>query len=68
MRKKYDFSKGRRNPHATRLKRRVALRLDVRAIEYFKGLARESGISYLTLISLYLRNCAATRRRLSLAG
>ena len=36
-------------------------------IKYFKGLSEESGIPYQTLISLYLRECAVTQKRLSLA-
>ena len=67
MRKEYDFSKGRRNPYAARLKRQVTIRLDERTIKYFKGLAEDSGIPYQTLINLYLRDCAANQRRLSLA-
>ena len=67
MRKEYDFSKGRRNPYAARLKRQVTIRLDDQTIKYFKELAEESGIRYQTLINLYLRECAATRKRLSMA-
>ena len=67
MRKEYDFSKGRRNPYAARLKRQVTIRLDEETIRYFKTLAQESGIPYQTLINLYLRECAATQKRLSLA-
>jgi predicted DNA binding CopG/RHH family protein len=67
MRKEYDFSKGRRNPYAARLKRQVTIRLDEQTIKYFKTLAGESGIPYQTLINLYLRDCAANERRLSLA-
>ena len=67
MRKEYDFSKGRRNPYAARLKRQVTIRLDEQTIKYFKGLAKESGIPYQTLINLYLRECAATQKRLSMA-
>ena len=67
MRKEYDFSKGRRNPYAARLKRQVTIRLDKQTITYFKGLSEESGIPYQTLINLYLRDCAATQKRLSLA-
>ena len=67
MRKEYDFSKGRRNPYAARMKRQVTIRLDEGTIKYFKGLSQESGIPYQTLINLYLRDCAVTRKRLSLA-
>ena len=67
MRKEYDFSKGRRNPYAARLKRQVTIRLDEQTVGYFKTLAEESGIPYQTLINLYLRDCAVTRKRLSLA-
>jgi uncharacterized protein (DUF4415 family) len=67
MRKEYDFSKGRRNPYAARLKRPVTIRLDEQTISYFKALSNETGIPYQTLINLYLRDCAATQKRLSLA-
>jgi uncharacterized protein (DUF4415 family) len=66
MRKEYDFSKAKRNPYAARLKRQVTIRLDAVTIEYFKGLAKETGIPYQTLINLYLRECAATGRKPSL--
>jgi len=67
MRKEYDFSQARRNPYAARLKRQVTIRLDTRTIKYFKELSQETGIPYQTLINLYLRDCAVTRKRLSLA-
>jgi predicted DNA binding CopG/RHH family protein len=66
MRKEYDFSKGKRNPYAKRLKRQVTIRLDEATIAYFKSLAEELGIPYQTLINLYLRDCATSRRRLSM--
>ena len=67
MRKEYDFSKGRSNPYASRLKRQVTIRLDQRTIQYFKDLAKELEIPYQTLINLYLRDCAASRKKLTLA-
>lgn len=67
MRKEYDFSKARRNPYAARLKRQVTIRLDEQTIEYFKRMAEESGIPYQTLINLYLRDCATSKKRLSVA-
>jgi len=67
MRREYDFSKGRSNPYAKSLKRPVTIRLDEPTIEYFKDLAADSGIPYQTLINLYLRDCAVTRRKLSMS-
>ena len=67
MRKEYDFSKGRRNPYASRLKRQITIRLDEQTIGYFREVSQETGIPYQTLINLYLRDCAASRKRLSLA-
>jgi predicted DNA binding CopG/RHH family protein len=67
MRKEYDFSKGRPNPYAAKLKRQVTIRLDEITIKYFKDLSEESGIPYQTLINLYLRDCALTHKRLKLA-
>ncbi|MHC4811191.1 MAG: BrnA antitoxin family protein, partial [Planctomycetota bacterium] len=51
---------------AKRLKRQVTIRIDETTIEYFKGLSEELGIPYQTLINLYLRECAATKKRLSM--
>jgi len=65
MKKEYDFSKARRNPYASRLKRPVTIRLDEQTIDYFKDLAADTGIPYQTLINLYLRDCAVTGRKVS---
>jgi predicted DNA binding CopG/RHH family protein len=67
MRKRYDFSKARLSPYARMLKRQVTLRLDEPTIDYFKSLAQETAIPYQTLINLYLRECAASRKHLHLA-
>ncbi len=67
MRKHYDFSNAKRNPYARRLKQQVTIRLDHDTIAYFKSLSEETGIRYQTLINLYLRECALSRKRLSVA-
>jgi predicted DNA binding CopG/RHH family protein len=66
MKTEYDFSKAKKNPYAKRLKRRVTIRLDSPTVEYFKELAEETGIPYQTLINLYLRDCAESKRELNL--
>jgi len=66
MRKHYDFSKSRRNPYAKRLKAPVTIRLDPEVLEYFKTLTEDTAIPYQTLINLYLRDCATSRRKLKL--
>ncbi len=66
MKREYDFSKGHPNPYAARLKRQVTIRLDDMTLEYFKQLSQECGIPYQTLINLYLRDCAVTKKRLSM--
>jgi uncharacterized protein (DUF4415 family) len=68
MRKEYDFSRARRNPYAARLKRAVTIRLDEETVAYFKALAADTGLAYQTLINLYLRDCATSRRSLRWAG
>ena len=67
MRKEYDFTKSRKNPYASQLKKQITIRLDEDAIAYFKGISEEVGIPYQSLINLYLRDCAASHRRLSLS-
>lgn len=66
MRKEYDFSKSRKNPYASRLKRAVTIRLDVASVEYFKTLAADLGMPYQNLINLFLRECAGQKRRPSI--
>jgi uncharacterized protein (DUF4415 family) len=66
MRKEYDFSKSRKNPYAAKLKKQITLRLDEDAIEYFKSISQDVGIPYQSLINLYLRECAASHRKLNL--
>ena len=63
MRKEYDFSKSRKNPYAKQLKSQITIRLDTGAVTYFKQLAGELGMPYQNLINLYLRDCAAEKRR-----
>ena len=66
MRKEYDFSKSRKNPYASQLKKQITIRLDEDAITYFKTVSEEVGIPYQSLINLYLRDCAAANRKLDL--
>jgi predicted DNA binding CopG/RHH family protein len=66
MRKEYDFSKAKKNPYASLLKKQVTIRLDEATIKYFKELAAKAGIPYQTLINLYLRDCAASGRKISI--
>ena len=66
MKAEYDFSKAKKNPYAKRLKRRVTIRLDGPTVDYFKDLAEETGIPYQTLINLYLRDCAESKKELNL--
>lgn len=66
MRKEYDFSNARKNPYAAQLKKQVTIRLDEESIKYFKSVSDEVGIPYQSLINLYLRDCAATHKKLSL--
>ena len=67
MRREYDFSKAKRNPYARRLKQQVTIRLEHDTIAYFTSLSEEMGIPYQTLINLYLRECASSRKRLAVA-
>ncbi len=66
MRKQYDFSKAKKNPYARRLKKQITLRIDEPTIHYFRSLSDATGIRYQTLINLYLRDCAESKRELSL--
>jgi predicted DNA binding CopG/RHH family protein len=66
MRKEYDFSAARKNPYAAQLKKQITIRLDEESITYFKAISEDVGIPYQSLINLYLRDCAASHRKLNL--
>jgi predicted DNA binding CopG/RHH family protein len=66
MKRSPDFSTARKNPYAKPLKQSITIRLDRFTIEYFKSLAAELDLPYQTLINLYLRDCAGSRRRLAM--
>lgn len=68
MKAEYDFStmRSRKNPYASKLKKPVTIRLSEDVIQYFKGMAEESGIPYQSLINLYLRDCANQQKKLEI--
>ena len=66
MRNEYDFSKARKNRYSTQLKKSITIRLDEDSVRYFKAISEKIGIPYQTLINLYLRDCAASNRKLNL--
>lgn len=66
MREEYDFSAAKKNPYAAKLKKQITIRLDEESITYFKSISEDIGIPYQSLINLYLRDCAASQRKLNL--
>lgn len=68
MKAEYDLSKmsSRKNPYTSKLKKPVTIRLSQDVIVYFKDMADEAGIPYQSLINLYLRDCMAQHRKLSI--
>ena len=67
MKEEYNFSNARKNPYAKKLKKQVTVNLDNDTIEYFKEMARTSGIPYQTLINLYLSDCAVNGKKLNIS-
>jgi predicted DNA binding CopG/RHH family protein len=67
MKKEYNFSKLKelKNPHAGK-KMAVGINLSPEVVDYFKGLADETGLPYQKLIDLYLLDCAKKRKKLTL--
>jgi predicted DNA binding CopG/RHH family protein len=64
MRTEYDFSKGKKNPYAKKLKKQITINIDCDTITYFKEQSETSGIPYQTLINLYLLDCVAKKKHL----
>ena len=64
MKEEYDFSKGKKNPYAKKLKRQITINISEDVLDYFKNMAMEVGIPYQTLINLYLMDCKNTNRKI----
>ena len=66
MKQEYNLSEMKKcaNPFAKQLKKQVTIRMGVDIIEYFKNMAKETGIPYQNLINLYLRDCVSSQRKL----
>jgi hypothetical protein len=62
-----DFSKmkGLKNPY-TGKKQAAGINLSPEVVDYFKGLADETGLPYQKLIDLYLLDCARKRKKLAM--
>lgn len=69
MKAEYDLSKmkSRKNPYAVKLKQPVSMRLSEDVLVYFKGMAKEAGLPYQSLINLYLRDCVMRHRKIQIA-
>jgi uncharacterized protein (DUF4415 family) len=66
MRDECDFSDSVKNPYTKKLKKQITIRLESEVVDYFKGLAEETGIPYQSLMNLYLQDCMKSQRKLSL--
>lgn len=56
-----------RIPMPRQLKKQITINIDSNTIDYFKEQAEVVGIPYQTLINLYLKDCVANNRHLSLS-
>jgi predicted DNA binding CopG/RHH family protein len=67
MKKEYNFSKLKevKNPYPGK-KKPVGIKLSPVVLDYFKGLAEETGVPYQKLIDLYLLDCAKKRKKLTM--
>ncbi len=68
MKKNYDFSKMKevKPGYLKKVKQQVTIKLDQQVVEYFKTLSEKIEVPYQTLINLYLKDCADTKKKLKL--
>jgi uncharacterized protein (DUF4415 family) len=66
MKSQYNFSKSKPNLYLKKAQKQITIRLDAATIDYFKGLSEGTGIPCQSPINLYLRECAAEKKRLKL--
>jgi predicted DNA binding CopG/RHH family protein len=66
MKKEYDFSKmkSKPNPYANLLKKQITIRINSSTIDYFKNLAKSTGIPYQILMDSFLTDCAKNEKKM----
>lgn len=64
MKNEYDFTNAKKNPYAKQLKKQITININEDVLDYFKLMAKETGIPYQTLINLYLLDCKNNNRKL----
>jgi predicted DNA binding CopG/RHH family protein len=66
MKEEYDFSHSRKNPYIKDLpKQEITISLETETLSYFQNLAKEAGVPYQELMTLYLRDCAQFHQKLA---
>lgn len=66
MKNEYDFSKMKsvKNPYAKMLKRQITIKIADSTVDYFKDMAKETGMKYQNLINIYLTDCAVKHKKI----
>jgi len=69
MKKEYDFSamNSKPNPYAAMLKKQITIRINSSTVEYFKKLAKSTGIPYQTLMDSFLTDCAKNEKKMKVS-
>ena len=62
-----DFSKAIRYKDFKEAKKQTTIRLKPSTVFYFQQMAQNTGISYQTLINMYLDDCAQNKRRINIS-
>ena len=67
MKRKYDFSKGTKNPYAKLLKKQITINISEEVLDYFKELFEQTSIPYQTLINFYLLDCVKSKKKIDIS-
>ena len=62
-----DFTNAIHNPYINGLKKEVSIDIPVRTLNYFRDQAENLGVSYQTLINMYLTDCANNKRKITIS-
>lgn len=58
-----DFTMTAPESNGSPSKKQITIRIDEETIDYFKQLSAQSGVPYQNLINMFLRDCAAAKRK-----
>ncbi len=63
-----DFTKAIHNPYINKMRKDISISIPIRTLNYFRDQADTLGVSFQTVINMYLTDCANNQRKIYISN